>query len=224
MADTKIAILTLYDDAFLALAARTLPNKAAYARRHGYRLITETQPLDAKRPTSWSKIPALLKHLATAEWLFWSDIDAFFTDFTRPLEGFTCPADLILPLSPNRARQYGWPARNPNEPQINASHFFMRNCEWSRAFLSDVYAQTQFLHHPWWEQKAMMHLLENEPRYQTHVHLHPVRLLFSGFPDWQRGDFAIHFGAGRKRRKMEDWASRQDAADLREWCVDTDSW
>ena len=43
---------------FNSLLDMTLPNKQAYAAKHGYSLYDESDSLDTTRPPSWSKITA----------------------------------------------------------------------------------------------------------------------------------------------------------------------
>ena len=43
---------------------------------------------------------------------------------------------------------------------INDGNILIRNSEWSRGFWKRVYEQTDLLYHPWWENAAVIKLLE----------------------------------------------------------------
>jgi hypothetical protein len=204
----KIGLLTLYDGALQDVAERTLDNKAAYARRHGYGLIVERGSLDAARPTAWSKILALQKHLTRFDWLFWSDIDALITNPDRRLEDFTTETeDLVLGM--DRGPGVGFPATEPGEPRLNTSQFLLRHCAWSRRFLDEVYRHEEFTHDPWWEQQAVMHVLATNEEHRRHALILPERMLMSNMETYQPGDFAMHFGGERKAERIDGFLAEQ---------------
>ncbi|GFR48743.1 hypothetical protein Agub_g10701 [Astrephomene gubernaculifera] len=71
---------------FSGLLDVTGPNKAEYALRHGYTYVDASELLDASRPASWSKIPAVLSVLDSYDWVFWLDADTLITNMSLPLE------------------------------------------------------------------------------------------------------------------------------------------
>lgn len=200
----KIGIVTLYDEAMRDVAERTLHNKAAYARRHGYGLVVECGSLDPSRPTPWSKILALKKHLTRFDWVFWSDIDAMLTNLDTPLEKFLFEGRGLV-MGTDQGAEAGFPGTAPGDPRLNTSQFLLRNCAWSRRFLDDVYRQEEFLDHPWWEQQAVMHVLEHHPEHLRRTEVLPPRRLMSNVETFQSGDFAIHFGGREKATRMDQF-------------------
>ncbi|MGH7137270.1 MAG: hypothetical protein ACREHD_16120, partial [Pirellulales bacterium] len=56
----------------------------------------------------------------------------------------------------------------------------IRNCPWSYAFLHEVYQQEHFIDHPWWENAAIMQLVQRED-VQPHVQVYPEREPHGGF-------------------------------------------
>lgn len=208
----KIGFITLYDDALSDVAERTLANKAAYARRHGYGLVVERGALDPSRPTAWSKLLALRKHLTSFDWVFWSDIDALITQPERRLEDWTSQEhDLVLGL--DRGPEVGFPATEAGQPRVNTSQFLLRDCPWSRRFLDEVYGHAEFIHDPWWEQRAVMQVLATCAEHRRRTMILPERTLMSNEEAHQAGDFAVHFGGSQKAERIERFlAERPDLA------------
>ncbi|WOK93297.1 hypothetical protein Cni_G01994 [Canna indica] len=116
------------------LLLRLFKNKVDYCRRHGIEIFYSNAVLHPDMNSFWTKIPiiraAMLAH-PEAEWVWWVDSDAVFTDM-----------DFELPL--DRYRPYnlvanGWPhlvydARS--WVSLNAGVFIIRNCQWSLDFMA----------------------------------------------------------------------------------------
>ncbi|KAL6654128.1 hypothetical protein ACP70R_007593 [Stipagrostis hirtigluma subsp. patula] len=111
------------------LLLRFLKNKLDYCRLHGVELLYNTAHLEPSMVAYWAKIPAvraaMLAH-PEAEWVWWVDADAVFTDM-----------DFTLPLAKYAGRNlvvYGW-EREVYEVGswvgLNAGVFLIRNCQWS---------------------------------------------------------------------------------------------
>lgn len=180
-----------------------IPNKARYCRHHGYNFALFTETMDATRPIPWTKIK-IIQYLfknPKVKWVFWSDADSLFMNSHIKLKRFLDKRyDLILASDDNG---------------INSGQFFIRNCEWSKKFLADVYNQEQFINHGWWEQKAIMHLYETKPKIHKHIKILPQRCINSYAPEvksdpnmcWQEGDFILHF-AGQKGQGLTDFMNK----------------
>lgn len=201
MSAPAIAVLSLFDERFAPLAALSVPNKRRYAERHGYAYLEEREVLDPSRPAAWSKIPALLRHLPDYDWIFWSDVDSLIMNPALPLESFLDPAyDMVASEDPSG---------------LNTGHFLLRRSEWSVRFLTETYGQVEFVHHPWWEQRAMLHLLGESPAHAARVKILTKRALNSYRWDFCDGDFLIHFvyePLEVRLRYMREWAARADGA------------
>lgn len=74
-----------------------------------------------------------------------------------------------------------------NQDGANSGLFFLRNCPWSFEFLDEVYRQEQFIHHPWWENAAIIDLLTRDD-VRSHVQIHPPRGPRGGFHGFRPGD------------------------------------
>ncbi|GJN25418.1 hypothetical protein PR202_gb13242 [Eleusine coracana subsp. coracana] len=110
------------------LLVRFLKNKLDYCRLHGIQLLYNRALLHPAMASYWAKIPvlraAMLAH-PEAEWVWWVDADAVFTDM-----------DLALPLdryAEHNLVVYGWPKEVYEKRSwvgLNAGVFLIRNCQW----------------------------------------------------------------------------------------------
>jgi hypothetical protein len=187
-----LTLLTAFDTGFAPVGSLTNPSKVAYADRWCHNFVCRRNGFDTSRPPSWSRIPFLLHELQKADWVWWTDADALIAnpehDVTRLLDG-----DLVIGCDQNG---------------INAGSFLIRSCDWSKAFLQDCWDQTDLLGHPWFEQSAMMRLLEIQENL-THVHHVPIRS-FNSYPEnFEAGDFVLHFvGRGDRERLIREWLAK----------------
>ncbi|CAK9141118.1 unnamed protein product [Ilex paraguariensis] len=115
------------------LNLRFFKNKVDYCRLHGYDIFYNNVHLHQKMRSYWAKIPlvraAMVAH-PEAEWLWWVDSDAVFTDmdFKVPLKRYE-DHNLVV---------HGWPKEVYEKKSwvaINAGIFLIRNCQWSMDFL-----------------------------------------------------------------------------------------
>jgi hypothetical protein len=196
---SAISVLTLYDESFTSLAAISTPNKRRYAQRHGYDYLEQKGILDISRPPAWSKIRALLRHLADYDWIFWTDADSLIMNPALRLESFLDPGyDMVVSADPSG---------------LNTGHFLLRRSDWSFSFLEATYRQVQFIHHPWWEQMAILHLLGNSPADAARVKILHKRELNSYRWDFRDGDFLVHFIYDPlvvRRLYMRAWAAKAE--------------
>ncbi|KXZ46638.1 hypothetical protein GPECTOR_42g849 [Gonium pectorale] len=95
---------------FAGLLDITGPNKRAYAALHGYTFVDASELLDASRPASWSKIPAVLSVLDSYDWVFWNDADTVITNTSLPLEA-------LLPYTVTHLPYGSSSSSTPQEPQ-----------------------------------------------------------------------------------------------------------
>ena len=152
----KIALLTISDDSFQAIAKRTFPSMRRYADAFGLEFITAS-PAQSDRPTSWAKIPRIREVLLSGyDYCICVDADTLFVRFDADIRNeLVCEKDLWL----------CWHGPENAEPYVDlAGHYnagvsIYRNCKWSMEFLNTLWSQTDFVDHPWWEQGALLHLL-----------------------------------------------------------------
>jgi hypothetical protein len=126
----------------LRLAARSF---GPFARRHGYDLHLHTTTVDPSRPVPWSKIPILADLLDRYDKVVWLDSDLVVVD---PREDLPDPE--FMTLVEHRTKEGRMP---------NSGVWALRSGDEARAFLDEVWAQTDLVDHKWWENAAICRLL-----------------------------------------------------------------
>jgi glycosyl transferase family (putative galactosyltransferase) len=129
-----------------ALLEISRPTFEAYARRHGYELITSTETRPG-RPPAWAKVPMLREALESFELVLWIDADAVIVD------GRDDVAELLQPDRSLALVRHG-------ENQVpNTGVMLWRAGELARELLDRTWNATRFIDHPWWENAALLDAL-----------------------------------------------------------------
>ncbi|KAF7809940.1 glycosyltransferase 6-like [Senna tora] len=114
------------------LLLRCFKNKVDYSRIHGYDIFYNNLYLHPKMDSYWAKLPiiraAMMAH-PDAEWIWWMDADAVFTDmeFKIPLDRYKDHNFVV----------HGWPNMvyedkdNKSWTGLNVGSYLIRNCQWS---------------------------------------------------------------------------------------------
>jgi hypothetical protein len=201
----RMHILTLAIGAdYKKALAKALASKRSYADTHGYTYIQGGEDSwDRERPISWSKVPFLLKHLeqlpeGALVWL--SDADVFITNPSRTLEQQVLP---LLPESKDMLMTFD------SCGHVNAGNLLLRNTPWLRDFWNRVYDQTDCIYHIWWENAAILKLLEQNLSDREKVEITNNCKSFNAYlmglpnaPLWEPGDFLVHFAGVYDSTKM----------------------
>lgn len=144
------AIATFGTGPSAELLTTTLPTFTDYAERHGYDVVIG-DGASSDRPPAWGKVALLQRLLHTYDFVLWLDADTIILD----------PSEDILSEVPGDAFQalVVTPC-NPGEGSSPCTGVWgMRAGETAQRFLLAVWAQTDLVHHKWWEQAAVMRLL-----------------------------------------------------------------
>jgi hypothetical protein len=130
---------------YAALLEISCPTFAAYAHLHGYELITSTES-DPRRPPAWAKVPLLREAVGSYELVLWIDADAVIVDGER---------DIADELEPDRELAL---VRHRRGDQLipNTGIMLMRGSDFARELLDTLWGATRFIHHPWWENAALL--------------------------------------------------------------------
>ncbi|XP_054808328.1 galactomannan galactosyltransferase 1-like [Prosopis cineraria] len=111
------------------LLLRLFKNKVDYCRLHGYDIFYNAALLHPRMKSYWAKYPvvkaAMLAH-PEAEWIWWVDSDALFTDmdFKLPLHRYKDHNLIVHGWAHLIHEQKSWTG-------LNAGVFLIRNCQWS---------------------------------------------------------------------------------------------
>ncbi len=203
---SEITILTLAIGAdFVKSLDKALGSKRSYAEKQGYTYIQGGEEFwDRSRPIPWSKIPFVLSTLSTLPdgalvWL--SDADVLITNPNLRIEDqmvALLPAEKDLLMCIDACGH------------INSGNVLMRNSPWLRDYWRRVGEQTDLLYHIWWENAAMIKLLETVPNDLAHTEITNQHRRFNAYlrglpgqPLWEQGDFLVHFAGVYDVKEMQ---------------------
>ena len=104
-------------------------NKEKYCAKHGYVFLRHTERL-SDRPPPWDKIKYLKRHIDQYDWIFWTDSDSVIINDDVRLETFiNNEKDLIIQMDES----------SQGLKEINSGQFFIKNSEWGKWFLNEVW-------------------------------------------------------------------------------------
>lgn len=191
-------------------------NHQYYADRHGYTYIYDIAP--THQEVFKNKVEKLLKLIDLFDYVFWIDDDAFFTNFSQPLEPFIKKgknADLIYCASP---------INNGIWTYISSGNFFLKNNRKTKAFLQAIldtpleevernWDKERYGHYTIGDQDIMTHLLFTDKRFSGR-NFHTV-LPFEEFNTRPfhfkkslNEHFLVHFTGKEKYQQSLDFAKR----------------
>lgn len=190
----KVLTLAIGED-FRRVLSSALQSKIDYCKKQGYEFILGDEKFwDRSRPIAWSKIPFILDVLNRCEEdeiIFLSDADVLITNMDLRIEDHILPhfmreKDLFMTLD--------------SCGNINDGNIIIRNTPWLRNFWKRVYDQTELIYHIWWENAAVIKLIEENSSDREKVQITTKYKLFNayiqGLPNaslWEPGDFLVHF-------------------------------
>ena len=205
----KIAVVTFAVGAdYKRAMAPGLASKQAWCTRHGYDFHCGGDSVwDRSRPIPWSKLLYLQSFLHDYDYLFVSDADVLITNPVVRIE------DVILPELGTKDLLWTLDACD----HLNSGNMLLR-CSarsWIRSFFDLVWKQEDLIHHIWWENAAMIQVLQTVPDHAAHVATCNQSWLFNAYlfgPTglavdssrrlWVEGDLLIHFAGVYRGSKI----------------------
>lgn len=180
-------------------------SKKQYASKNGYTYIQGGESYwDRTRPIAWSKVKFILDQLSNLPEgaIVWqSDADVLITNMDLKLEDHVLP---LLPLNKDLLMTYD------ACHHINSGNILMRNTKWTRDFWKRVNDRVDCTYHIWWENMAMIKLMEENEEDRNNIEITNNHKRFNayimGLPDeplWEPGDFLVHFAGIYKPEKMQ---------------------
>ena len=153
---SKIALVTMFDEAFRDIADRTVPTMRHYADAFNLQFFA-LSPGAQGRPPSWGKISRICEVLqAGFDYCLYVDADTMFVRFDRDVrDEIDATSDLHLCWhDPENSEAYA-----PVPGHFNGGVMAWRSSEWSLKFLDDIWCQEGLINHHWWEQAALHNVL-----------------------------------------------------------------
>jgi hypothetical protein len=201
----KLTILTLAIGVdYRKSLAKALESKRSYAAKHGYNYIEGNEAWwDRTRPIAWSKVPFIIEQLSKlpeGAVIWQSDADVLITNPDMRLEVNVLPLlpegkDMLLIFDACK--------------HLNSGNILMRNTAWCRDFWRRVNERTEFTYHIWWENMAMIQIIEENAADRAKVEISNQHKRFNAYimgcdgePLWQPGDFLVHFAGVYDSAKM----------------------
>jgi hypothetical protein len=149
----KALLLYATGDAHMTMHRLSLPSKAAWAARHGYRLVDFRAPLGNRHP-SWAKVAILRELLSEYETAVFLGADTWIApDAPDIVAGM--PDEALQALVVHDIDSM------PGTPRVG----YVPNCDvWvvrrgMEPWLEQMDAMGDLAAHPWWEQAACMRLM-----------------------------------------------------------------
>ena len=201
-----VVILTLaIGNDFRKSLEPALNSKRRYAEKHGYTYVEGGENFwDRTRPIPWSKVNFVsesLKIWPDGTLFFISDADVMITNEELRLE------DVVLPLLPSDKDLL---MTIDACGHLNSGNMLMRNSPWLRDWWKRVGEQTDLLYHIWWENAAMIRLLETVKedleKTQTTAEHWRFNAYLRGLPGqrlWEPGCLLVHFAGVYDLKRME---------------------
>jgi hypothetical protein len=168
MAAPTFLVVSIATDEMREMRELSFPNKKAWCERHGYIWAGASKSLDPSRPPAWSKVALLMRlsEISPGSWAFWTDADSIITRPDWKLESIADDnADLLIAQDRNG---------------INSGVFMIRLGTMAWNFLREVYGHTEYLHHRWWEQAAIRHVLDSGYPFRVKF---ADKILVNAYPD-----------------------------------------
>jgi hypothetical protein len=144
----KITVLSGADKNFSELQDITSKTLLDYCVYQNYELIIK-EFHSTERPTSWYKIPEIIQCLKNgSDFVLWIDADAIIVNKNIRIESFI-----------ENGKDFYFAN---NYIGINCGVMLFRNSPLILNFLADIWNQTDYIYHMWWENGAIMDYLKNK--------------------------------------------------------------
>jgi hypothetical protein len=166
---------------------------------YGLRILAAS--VRTEEPPSWRKIRLIRSLLDQYDLVIWIDADAMIVDPT---------VDIATLLRPNKWL-YGVVHEVDDGAHLNCGVLMIRSCGEAKAMLNDVARLRQYIHHPWWEQAAVLYLLGYDVRSITRIRdtkytggFAPISKQWNSIPpDAAERPYIEHYAGVANTRRLE---------------------
>lgn len=170
-------IITAFTDNYKEFFNLSEPVLTDYCNKNNYERYVYSISNNYSRPASWYKVERLLEHTRKGKgFSLWLDIDTIIVNSNFKLESLIVENKFI------------YISKDINN--INAGVLMIKNNDYCNNFFTKVWNSTQYLNHCWWEQAAIIELIEqNYMNIAEHIEYVPQNILNAyeyihyGYPD-----------------------------------------
>jgi hypothetical protein len=148
---TPICLTTYYTKNIGKCGELCVASLKAYADRFGTDLKLHNE-IKSNRPPAWNKILVVKKLLDDYEYVLWVDSDAVMVRFDKDIRDEMEPGKYLYLVKFNLS----------GKEVPNSGVFLIRNSEWSKNFLDDVWGMRRYIYHEYWENAAVIDILGYE--------------------------------------------------------------
>ena len=214
-------VCQLYTKEIEEYANISIKNVSSYCDKSGYsyRLLEDIRNFG--RHPSWNRVPFLLNIMSSTkedEWLAWIDVDILIMNFSLDLNQICSRKkefDLII-----GCQGFGRAFDNDFADCLNFGFFFMKNTEWSRNLLKDLWLWTKgeyekFKRERWWDNDAINFFWKkNRNDFDKKVHVNYNIREFNSFYNIELGSSDIDENGIVWNRDSKTKSSKYDDGDL----------
>lgn len=186
----KICVTTCYTRNFEKVGNFSALTLKVYTQTFGYDLRVNADLVATDRAASWQKIP-LIRELFDEgyDFVLWVDADALFMRYDQDVQEVIEPGKDLYMVCHVAPDPYVGPDATKDTP--NAGVLLLRNCEWTRGLLQDLWDCEQYVDHPWWENAALLDLMgyyyplekgDNQLNQEFLEHVKFIGLEWNSFP------------------------------------------
>jgi len=147
-------LVTLAAGNYLQLLEMSRISFRDYAKKWGYDFVEVTESWDKSRPYAWTKLLAIRDLLDKYDFVFYVDSDALILRDD-------------IDISKISKTDFAWPVGPVNGKMCpNAGIMAIRSTDVSKKLFDLAYGQNDLIYNGWWEQAALMRVLQYEdPRH-----------------------------------------------------------
>jgi hypothetical protein len=162
-----ITILSAYDQNYKSLMDISKTTIINYAKKYNYNFNFIEIPNNYERPSPWYKIELLKKYFQKdpdneSEYILWIDCDAIILNTNFDL------------LSCVKTNKFLYISKDVNA--INSGVMLIKKNKYMYDFLTEVWNKTEFIDHIWWENAAIIYLIEtNFNNINAHIEYLPQK-------------------------------------------------
>lgn len=173
-----------------------------YCKKHNYSFIEDESIYVQEKPIPWSKLLLILKYINNYDYIVWIDADILIMNHEIKLEDIIEKYNSFQIICGSDRRM------------INTGMLFVKNTEFSKKFIKDVYDN---IYDPLsdpneryqnWEQGSFINLWDkNHLNCKEHIKVTEPRELNSYWYNFHYGDFILH-GAGIRGSLLQYFLNR----------------
>lgn len=144
-----IKILSAYTENIQEYLEITRPILKSYCEQNQYLFQIDKIPIDFERPYAWYKIKMILDNMGdkNISYLLWMDADSVIINKNFKIESLI------------KDKKYLYISKDIND--INSGVMLIKINDFTKLFFEKVWMSVEFINHIWWEQAAIIDLINN---------------------------------------------------------------